>query len=123
MTANNFDEFVIRMADEAPHAVILDWYRRLELMIRDYLTSRRLSYQNGPYAEAVIAHDVSLGVEVASEIKRLRWFRNEIAHGSHALTSGQAIAFARDALDLIGQLWRAEDAHASSVTANSYESG
>jgi hypothetical protein len=120
MTANNFDEFVIPMADEAPHAVILDWYRRLELMIRDYLTARQLLYQNGPCAERVIAQDAFLGAGVANEIKQLRWFRNEIAHGSQALTSAQAVAFARDSLDLIGRLWRAEDAYAC-VTANEYK--
>src|SRR5438552_17640553 len=110
------------MAEEAPHAVVLDWHRRLELMIRDYLTSRRLYYQNGPYAEGVIAQDVFLGAEVATEIKRLRRFRNKIAHGSHSLISVHAIAFARDSLDLIGWLWRAEDAHAPNVTVNRYKS-
>lgn len=113
MTASNFEEFVTSMAEEAPQAVVLDWYRRLELMIRDYLTFRRFSYRNGPDAERVIARDALLGADVASAIKRLRWLRNQTAHGSQALTSAQAVAFARESLDLIGRLWRAEDSHAA----------
>lgn len=112
MTANNFDELVVPMSEETPHAVILDWYRRLELMIRHYLTSRYLSYTNGPAAERVIARDALLGADVASAIKELRWFRNEIAHESQSLTPARAVAFARESLDLIGQLGSAEDAHA-----------
>lgn len=113
MTANNFDEFVIPMAEEAPHAVVLDWYRRLELMIRDYLTSRRLSHRNGPDAESVIARDAFLGADVASAIEKLRLFRNRIAHRTQALTPPQAVTFARESLHMTGRLWTAEDSHAA----------
>jgi hypothetical protein len=112
MTANTFDEFVLPMAEEAPHAVVLDWYRRLELMIRDYLAFRRVFYRNGRDAERVIASDIFLGQEVASAIARLRFFRNEIAHKGQALTPTQAVAFARESLDLIGVLLKAEDSQA-----------
>jgi len=110
VTATNFEEFVLPMAEEAPHAVVLDWYRRLELMIRDYVVSRHLSYRNGAEAEHVIANDRLLGTDVATSIQRLRLLRNQVAHRSRALDSSEAVAFARESLDLIGRLWGAKGA-------------
>jgi hypothetical protein len=113
MTALNFDELVVPMADEAPHAVVLDWYRRLELAIGDYLASRHFSHRTGRAAENVLAADVLLGEEVATAIAALREIRNRVAHGPHPISASEAVTFAREALSLIGRLWLASDAHAA----------
>jgi hypothetical protein len=112
MLARNFDELVIPMAEEAPQAVVLDWYRRLELTIRDYLASRHLRYQTGPRAEKLLDADARLGASVAHAVAELRALRNQIAHGSQSLTPAEAIAFARQSLSLIGRIWIAQDARA-----------
>ena len=114
MTASNFDEFVLPKAEEAPHAVVLDWYRRLELTIRGYLASRNVSYHNGSEAENVIAGDALLGVEFATQIRELRCVRNRIAHESVSMTPAEAVSIARQALSLIGRVLRAQDFHAAS---------
>jgi len=108
MTATNFEDFVQSIAEEAPHAVILDWYRRLELMVRDYIVSRGIRYRNATHAEAVVQADSLLGTPVADAVGRLRRVRNEVAHTSQIVTSLEAVNFARESLSLIGQLWSAE---------------
>ena len=57
MAATNFDEYVSAMVEESPHAVVLDWYRRLELAIQAYLADRQIQYALGRRAEAVIGRD------------------------------------------------------------------
>lgn len=113
MTATNFDEYVLAIADEAPHAVILDWYRRLELMMRDYVESRGLSFHAAVQAERIIATNSVLGAKVSNEIAALRRVRNKVAHGSPTVAPEDAYVFARRALDLIGSLWNARDLHAA----------
>ena len=109
MTATNFEQFVIPLAEEAPHAVVLDWYRRLELAIRDYLTSRRIRYRTGPAAEDLFLRDPFLGPGVAASVGELRLFRNRIAHEPQSLTPIEAVTFARESLSLIGCFWKAQD--------------
>jgi hypothetical protein len=113
MTATNFEEFVKSMTEEAPHAVVLDWYRRLELMMRDYLASRGLRYRNGKHAASVAKGDPLLGVNVASVVDSLRLIRNQVAHTSQGVTAGDATKFARQSLTLIGQFWHAKDLSAN----------
>jgi hypothetical protein len=115
MSAHNFDEFVIAMAEEAPQAVVLDWYRRLEMAIRTYLASRQLRHRTGPDAETVLASDPSLGIEVARRVSELRVTRNQVAHDCRQPTPVQAVAFARQALSLIGRIWIAQDARPPNV--------
>lgn len=113
MQATNFVELVLPMAEESPRAVVLDWYSRLECMIRDYLVSRRLKFRSGPEAEAAIAADAVLGPELAQAIASLRTVRNRVAHGTPPLAPEEAVAFASQALSLIGRLGRAQDAKAT----------
>ena len=109
MTATNFDELVVPMAWEAPHAVLLDWYRRLELSMHAYLASRGRKFRNGPKTEAVIAADPLLGAEVADRCRALRELRNEHAHEWHTLQPGDAVVAARECLWIIGCLMQRED--------------
>lgn len=113
MIAVNFEEYVLAMAEEAPHAVILDWYRRLELMIRDYVRSRGVGFCGGPEAERVIASDSLPGADISNAIAALRNVRNAVAHEAAMVSSEEAYVFARQALDLIGFLWQARDIHAA----------
>ena len=113
MTVTNFEEFLSAVAEEAPHAVVLDWYRRLELTVRAYLATRGLEFQNGPAAERVIAADPLLGPDCAAAIEGLRTVRNAHTHGWEPLTPAEAKVFARGALRLIGHVMRADDAHAT----------
>jgi hypothetical protein len=114
MMATNFEEYVFKMAEESPHAVVLDWYRRLELMIRSYLKSRAIHCRSGYAAELVIAGDVMLGSDVATAIANLRRVRNGVAHTGDCVSFDTAVAFARDSFSFIGALLQAQDANASS---------
>ena len=109
MPATNFDELVLPMAEEAPHAVLLDWYRRIELAERDYLASRGVAFSDGPAAERIVAADPNLGTPVAISLARLRGLRNRHTHGWHPLAPTEAVAVAREALSLIGRLMRGSD--------------
>ena len=110
MPATNFPEFVSIIAEEAPHAVVLDWYRRLELSIRAYSAARGIEFHNGPAAERIIAADPSLGLEAARAIARLRRVRNTHTHEWKPTTPTEAAAFAYEAFRLIGDVLRANDA-------------
>jgi hypothetical protein len=113
MAATNFDELVSAIAEEAPHAVVLDWYRRLELAIRAYLATRGLEFRDGPTAERIIAADPLLGPDAATSIAELRKVRNALTHGWEPYTTAEAMAFAREAFRLMGHVMRAEAAHAT----------
>ena len=112
MSATNFDEFVMSMAAEAPHAVALDWYRRLELTIKRYITARGHVYRDGRAAEEVISADPLLGPSVGATICTLRTFRNALTHEWRQLSPAEAEQFARQAFDLMGRIMRAENAPA-----------
>ena len=109
MAATNFEELVAAIAEEAPHALVLDWYRRLELTVRSYLAARGMAYSNGPAAESIIAADPRLGHDVARELSRLRVLRNTHTHGWQALIPLDAVQYARAAFALMGCVMRAEN--------------
>jgi hypothetical protein len=111
MAATNFDEYVSAMVEESPHAVILDWYRRLELAINAYIGSRHIHYAQGKRAESIIGRDPLLGVSVASKLAALRKLRNTVAHTPDPVPTETAVAFARDCFSFIGDLGKAQDAH------------
>lgn len=113
MPATNFDELITLMAEEAPHAVALDWYRRLELALRDYAASQSLVFHNGPRAERLIAADRVLGPRAAATVVELRTIRNRLTHEWHPFAPAEAEAFARKAFSLIGRVLRATEARAT----------
>jgi hypothetical protein len=113
MAATNFDEYVSAMVEESPHAVVLDWYRRLELAIQAYLADRQIQHALGRRAEAVIGRDALLGSSVATKLAELRTVRNAVAHTAHSVSTETAIVFARECFSLIGVLGKAQDAHAA----------
>ncbi|SRR6266480_5201103 len=110
MMATNFEEFVHKMAEEAPHSVVLDWYRRLDFMVRDYRKAMKdRAHRKKP--ELLFASDPLLGSSVANEFAELREMRNEVAHTAITVSSETAVVYARRCFALIGLIWRALDFH------------
>lgn len=102
--AKAFTEYVAWMATNSPHATLLDWWRRLELALREYADSRRLpSGAKHEQLEDTISQDPHLGPEIAARLRRLRQRRNRAAHDPHQQVSGDgAASYAERALELIG---------------------
>ena len=105
LTLTTFTKYVDVVGRNAPHALVLDWWRRLDLALGDYFQSlgekRPL---NRTVEERRIAHDPRLGPAVASSICQLRRTRNAIAHEQIMLATSDAAAFAEAALRMIGKL-------------------
>jgi hypothetical protein len=40
--AQNFNDYVAVMVASSPHALVMDWWRRLDLALREYFTLRRV---------------------------------------------------------------------------------
>jgi len=100
-----FAEYVDIVGRNAPHALVLDWWRRVDLALVDYFHSfgekRPLTSRE---AERRIANDPQLGPELASALSKLRRTRNTIAHEPTMLAAADAAAFAEASLWMIGQL-------------------
>lgn len=105
LTFRTFGEYVDVVARNAPHALVLDWWRRVDLALLDYFKSlgekRPLTHDD---AERRIAEDSQLGPEVASTLSQLRRARNAIAHEETMLANASAAAYAETALRMIGKL-------------------
>ena len=111
MMATNFEEFIHKMAEEAPHSVVLDWYRRLDFTVRDYRKAMKAHRKSGDTPESMIARDALLGISVANELTALRTTRNEVAHTALTVSSERAMAYARQCFALIGLIGKAQDSH------------
>src|SRR5256714_11652976 len=111
MMATNFEEFVHKMAEEAPHSVVLDWYRRLDWTVRGYGNTTRVHREPREGAELMIARDPLLGGGVANELAALRTLRNEVAHTALAVSSETAITYAHQCFAMIGLIMKAQDTH------------
>ena len=99
-----FDEMVGALALNTPHALVLDWWRRLERAIDDYFKARRLPRPAAIEAEKTIAGDPELGPAVADEVRQLCQIRNAIAHEEpQPIGRDEAASYAAKCLDLI---WR-----------------
>src|SRR5215467_4029607 len=100
-----FAEYVDVVGRNAPHALVLDWWRRLDLALGDYFQSLG---EKRPLArseeERRIADDAQLGPEFASVLSQLRGFRNTVAHEQILLAPSDAAEFAEAALRMIGKL-------------------
>ena len=100
-----FAEYVDVVGNNTPHALMLDWWRRLDHALGDYFQSRG---EKRPLSrkeeEKCIANDPQLGPGVASSLSQLRRFRNTIAHEQIILATSDAAAYAEAALRMIGKL-------------------
>ncbi len=107
--APTFEEHIEILAAESPPAVVLDWWRRLDLAAREHfaLVHRRRA-KDRHELEDHIAEFPGLGPSVSAQISALRLQRNLVAHESNAsLTHEEAISFARAAFDAVRNLTRA----------------
>jgi hypothetical protein len=88
-----------------PHALVLDWWRRLDLAIDYYFNARGLPRPRAAReAEEVLARDPGVGSAVAAEIRELRRTRNAVAHEeSQVIPEEVAARYAARCLHL---LWR-----------------
>jgi hypothetical protein len=101
--AKTFTEYVAWMASNSPHATLLDWWRRLELTLKEYATSRGLTAPAKGALEDAISQDPQLGPEIAATLRRLRQRRNAVAHELHQLVSrDDAASYAKRAFELMG---------------------
>ncbi len=102
--ATTFTEYVAWMASNSPHATMLDWWRRLELALREYANSRDLPPRaRHDRLEDAVSEDPYLGPEIAAKLRCLRQRRNTAAHGPHRHVSrDEAVRYAERALELIG---------------------
>jgi hypothetical protein len=99
---NTFTEYVAWMASNSPHATLLDWWRRLELNLREYAASRGLRAHARALEDAT-SQDPQLGPEIAATLLQLRQRRNAVAHEPHQqVWRDEAVSYAKRAFELMG---------------------
>ncbi len=102
-----FAEYVDVVARNAAHALVLDWWRRVDLTLVDYFHSFGEKRPHSRHEEErCIATDPRLGPQVASALSKLRRTRNTIAHQPTMLAAADAAAYAEAAQSMIGKLIR-----------------
>jgi hypothetical protein len=105
--ATTFDEYVAIMATNSPTATVLDCWRRLDRVLRDYGTHLAIpiDVRDRGALEAAIARDESLGRACASSVRTMRQRRNGVAHGlAISISTEDAIDYARQSFAVIGAL-------------------
>jgi hypothetical protein len=105
LTFTTFTEYVDVVGRDAPHALVLDSWRRLDLAVGDYFQALG---EKRPHTrseeERRIADDLQLRPEVAASLSQLRRFRNTVAHEQIMVAPSEAAAFAEAALRMVGKL-------------------
>lgn len=107
--ATNFNDYVNLMAANSPHALVMDWGRRLELALREYTDALRplVALRNRRAIEESVSRDQVLGPGFADCVRRLRLLRNQVAHEPISHHSYEdATGYARHAFALIAALGR-----------------
>ena len=108
--ATTFEEYVQILAIESPHALILDWWRRLEVAINEYFEVHGVAVRSPIRSkELAIGADPRLGSEITAQISELRLIRNQVAHKKRKQTSpDDARQYAQKASELIWIIARAQ---------------
>lgn len=109
LSVTNFYDYVGLMAANSPHALVMDWYRRLDLTLREYDRALRqvVGPRNSRAIEEAVSRDRALGPRFADCIRRLRLLRNQVAHESiYNLSSEDAAGYARHVFTLLAALGR-----------------
>ena len=109
-SATTFEDYVQIMAIESPHALILDWWGRLDLAIKEYFEVHGMAVKSStPAREQALGADPMLGPEITIQIRELRLIRNIVAHEKRKpLSCADAVQYARKAYELILILGRAQ---------------
>jgi hypothetical protein len=107
-----FEEYVEVMVIESPHALILDWWHRLELAINEYFEVYGMAVQGEiPSKEKSMGADSRLGLGITAQIRELRLIRNKVAHEkTKPISVDDATQYAQKACELIWVLARAQSA-------------
>jgi hypothetical protein len=95
-----FHEMVAVLAANTPHALVMDWWARLEGVIRTVCGSAgirsRLSVAG--LIDNRLSRHLPLSAELIAELHGMRRLRNECAHGeAPCITAGAAAEFAHRA--------------------------
>jgi hypothetical protein len=102
-----FEEMASVLATNTPHALILDWWRRLDRAIDEYFSICKVHRKSWM---PVLADDPHVGHEAVDQITALSQLRNAIAHRkTKPISPDEAAQYAQKALDLIWLLGEAGD--------------
>ena len=92
-----FDQMVTVLARNTPHALIQDWWSRLEGVIRTYCVKRGAK-RHLPISTLIsnhLVHHPAASPDLLQELHLMRALRNHIAHGeAPALTAEEATTYA-----------------------------
>ena len=101
--ATTFEEYVQILAIESPHALILNWWGRLELAINEYFEVYGMAVRSSALSkEQAMAADPGLGPEISAQIHALRLIRNKVAHEKRKpISLDNATQYAQKANELI----------------------
>ena len=119
--AKNFDDYVAVIAANSPHALVMDWWRRLDLALQDYgaTLTPMVNPRNRDAIEKAVLQDQALGPGLAGLIRELRQLRNRATHESIYLSARDAATYARQAFGLIAILGRPVSERSTTRTAGS----
>jgi hypothetical protein len=100
MQFHTFDEMAAVLAENVPHALVQDWWSRLEATIRDICArhgaNRRENISN--LIDKHLSQHPAVSPELVRELREMRVLRNRCAHGeAPPLTADEARAFAHRA--------------------------
>ena len=101
----NFQEMVSVLALNTPHALTLDWWRRVDRGIDYYFRARGIRRPSSVAGvEQMLNSDPKLGPSVVTQVRKLRRIRNAVAHeDAKPISPGEAAWYAQTSLDLV---WR-----------------
>ena len=108
--AMTFEKYVQILAIESPHALILDWWGRLEIAINEYFEVYGMAVRSSvPEKEQGMGDDPRLGREITTQLRELRLIRNKVAHEKRKpLSVDDATKYAHKANELIWIIARAQ---------------
>lgn len=104
MHFHTFHEMTSVLAENAPHALVLDWWRRMEGALA-YFTIAHYGQRFDTSYEALswLESDTRLGPHIVQALHGLRRIRNAVAHGPRIhIAPEDATLYATLALHLIG---------------------
>lgn len=102
--AGTFSDYAAWMAVNCPHALVMDFWRRLEFVLREYSNNRGRTSATLPEIERMLGEDDNLGREVHGLVSGLRRLRNRVAHEPGVVAPDDAIQFAQEALRLVAAI-------------------
>ena len=108
--ATTFEKYVQILAIEFPHALILDWWSRIEIAINEYFGAHGMAVQSSVSSkEQAMAADPRLGREITAQVRELRLARNKVAHENRKpISVDDATKYAQKANELIWIIARAQ---------------